>query len=346
MIGSSLDGIDVIDCTLSIGHQNAYHIHSYREFPLSQEIKEGIRSYEELDTGALSDLGLLIAREVGGYIEEEYGSIISQIDIIGFHGITLIHLPSKNISLQLGCGQTLASVIGKPVVTNFRNEDLEAGGVGTPMAPLVESYFFPEFEYFLNLGGIANISIHNSIDISAFDVCPFNQALNYFSLKESLPFDKSGQLAESGKVDDFLLRRLSSITFFHKKPPKSLDNNWIKERFIPFVERFKLTNRDTLATLISFFANEISKWVKSSELPIDMMVTGGGAKNLFFIDCLKERLKEKNVSLVIPESRIVDGKEALLIALAAVLRKEEKPNFISSVTGAKENVSGGTIFYP
>ena len=346
MIGSSLDGIDVIDCTILLDQQNSYEIHSYREFPLSEGIKKGVRSYKELDSASLSELGKEVANQVGGCIREHFGIILHEVDLIGFHGITLVHLPAQKLSIQLGCGQTLASMTGKPVVANFREEDLIAGGEGTPMAPIVEKYFFPKTKYFLNLGGIANVSIHDSEDISAFDVCPFNQVLNHFSLKESMPFDRSGEMAKSGQVDKYLLGRLSSITYFMKKPPKSLDNNWIKELFIPFIERHNLSNRDALATMTSFFAHEIFNCITDAGIVTDMMVSGGGAKNTYFIECLKTLVKEKNVRIMVPEERIVDGKEALLIILAAVLRKEEKPNFVSSVTGAAESVSGGTIFNP
>ena len=346
MIGSSLDGIDVIDSTIILGQKNIYKIHSYREFPLSEEIKKGVSLYKDLDSVGLSVLGEEIANQIGRYITEHYKGILKDVDLIGFHGITLVHLPAQNLSIQLGCGQTLASMTGKPVVANFREEDIEAGGEGTPMAPIVEKYFFPKTKYFLNLGGIANVSIHDSEDISAFDVCPFNQVLNYFSLKESMPFDRSGEMAKSGQINNYLLGRLSSITYFLRKPPKSLDNNWIKELFIPFIEQHNLSNQDTLATLILFFAQEIFNCVTAEKKATDMMVTGGGAKNTFFIECLKTLVKKKKVRIIVPEERIVDGKEALLIILAAVLRKEEKPNFVSSVTGATKSVSGGTIFNP
>jgi anhydro-N-acetylmuramic acid kinase len=346
MIGSSLDGIDVMDVSINLGSEDNYHIHNYREFPLTESIKKGVLAHKALDQESLVTLGKDLAKLVGKYLLQNFSKGLETIDIIGFHGITLLHLPDQKITIQLGCGQTLASIVDVPVVTNFRNEDLLAGGEGTPMAPIVEKYFFPDIQYFLNLGGIANISIHDEEGIKAFDVCPFNQVLNHFSRKELKAYDDSGHLAQSGQVNEFMLNRLSSVIFFFKSPPKSLDNNWITEHFIPALESYNLSSIDVLATLTEFFALDIAKWIGDSEHLCQMMITGGGAKNTYFIDCLRTKLKAKNVNVIIPNKMIVDGKEALLIALAAVLKQEELPNFVSSVTGANKDVSGGTINYP
>ena len=214
------------------------------------------------------------------------------------------------------------------------------------MAPLVEKYLFDDYKFFLNLGGIANISDHSGDNVIAFDVCPFNQVLNHYASKKGILYDVDGLLAQSGTPDSGLFSFLGSLDYFNQMPPKSLDNNWIREVFMPSIDDFDLSLEDILSTMVSFFAKAINDCVDLQPLNQKVMVTGGGAFNRFFINQLTEQLKSKNLEVNVPDDLIVQFKEALLIALASVFRMEGKPNFISTVTGASKDVCGGIIYHP
>ena len=74
-----------------------------------------------------------------------------------------------------------------------------------------------------------------------------------------------------------------------------------------------------------------------------MLISGGGAHNTFLIKALQLETKHQ---LIIPDSVIVDFKEALIFGFMGVLRNLEKTNCLASVTGAKTDSSSGNIFIP
>ena len=74
-----------------------------------------------------------------------------------------------------------------------------------------------------------------------------------------------------------------------------------------------------------------------------MLVTGGGAKNKFLIDRISALSKHE---IIIPDTLIVDYKEALIFAFLAALKMEGKINVLSSVTGASSDSSSGKIWMP
>ena len=55
---------------------------------------------------------------------------MSEIDVVGFHGQTVLHRPEAGLTVQIGDGEALARALGKPVVYDFRAADVGAGGQG------------------------------------------------------------------------------------------------------------------------------------------------------------------------------------------------------------------------
>jgi len=72
-----------------------------------------------------------------------------------------------------------------------------------------------------------------------------------------------------------------------------------------------------------------------------VLVTGGGAKNRFLINLIKEKTETK---IIIPDEQLVDFKEALVFAFLGYLRVYEEDNCLQSVTGAIKNSCCGAIF--
>jgi len=266
---------------------------------------------------------------------------------VGIHGHTIIHSPEHCRSWQLLNGALVAERINETVISDFRMQDICMGGQGTPMAVIADRDLFPGYKYYLNLGGIANVSIRNNDEWTAYDICPCNQLLDHIAQQVGQDYDMGGKLAASGKPIKALLEKLNSNPFLQKAPPKSLDNGYsrtiIAENSALFNEH---STPDILRTLVDYIVHNIAAQVAVGDESVSMFVTGGGTFNSFLIEQLNEKLKKQFVSLHVPEENIIHYKEAILIAYAAQLSILNKPNFIPTATGASAAASGGSIFFP
>jgi anhydro-N-acetylmuramic acid kinase len=291
--------------------------------------------------------------EFGRYLGEEINTFINEsslnIDFIASHGHTLYHDPTNHFSLQVGDGASISSVTGLPVISDFRNGDMALGGQGAPLAPLADQYLLPLNDFFLNIGGIANVTFINKEDRIAFDICPANQLLNHVANQLGLAYDDKGQLAKSGSVNNKLLVALSSNDYYQTAPPKSLDNNWINENVIPLFKLSEVSKEDQLCTAVHFICKEIAKQVATlsdSQKPTSLIACGGGAKNDFLMEQLKIELEVLDINITINNAaeELIDFKEAALIALMGAFRILGKKNIYSSVTGASIDNCGGAIY--
>ena len=123
-----------------------------------------------------------------------------------------------------------------PVVNDFRSLDVAMGGQGAPLVPIGDKLLFGEFDFCLNLGGIANISYDQGDRRVAFDICPVNQVLNHLSQRMGRSYDEGGKLASKGKVDQPLLNKLNQLEYYSQKAPKSLGREWVEEEVFPIVD--------------------------------------------------------------------------------------------------------------
>jgi len=349
MSGSSLDGVDVVSCTFYYEGTSLkeWSLDKSQFFELNQLLKTRISNFKTLDPIGIKKLDLDLGKFFGQCIKEHAKGNLISTDVVGVHGQTIYHLPKEKLTCQLGNGMALHTELQVPIVCDFRTKDILAGGVGTPMAPLADENLFSGHDFYLNLGGIANISFKNEKEEwIAYDVCPFNQFTNHYAAKLDLPFDKDGKLGGIGVSKDPMVQQLLSYPYFSMKPPKSLDNNWIVESFIPNAEKLGYSEKDALSSFYNFAVTAVCSTINTipKEGKRSMLVTGGGAYNGYFIELLGEKLASKGVNVVIPTKDIIDYKEALLIALAASFKCIGKPNFYSSVTGARESVCGGVLY--
>lgn len=349
MSGSSLDGVDVVTCTFTYTDDliQDWSIDKKSCFSLPKEFVQRIISYKELDAMELRVLDIELGSFFADCIIKHAKDDLRNIQAAGVHGQTIYHLPEKQLTCQLGNGVVMQSKLQIPLVSDFRTKDIVSGGVGTPMAPLADDHLFPSYDFYLNLGGIANLSYQDAKNNwIAYDISPFNQYSNYFAAKAGLAFDTDGTLGSKGVVQQDLVEKMLSYPYFSIEAPKSLDNNWIVEEFIPSAETMGYAIEDSLASFYVFVSKCILASVKGLKegKRTRMFVTGGGAYNVFFIELLRDFLQEDNIELVLPEKEIIDYKEAILIALATSFKLIGKPNFYSSVTGAKESVCGGVLF--
>ncbi|MEQ9305033.1 MAG: anhydro-N-acetylmuramic acid kinase [Marinoscillum sp.] len=334
MSGSSLDGLDICACKFSLTNHWKYKIVKTETVTIPPDLKEQLRKSEYLDSkglGSLDDLfGRWIAATLDGWLIRENFTP----ELIGLHGHTVFHDPSKEVSIQIGNGKLVAETLGVSVVDNFRIKDILNGGQGAPLVPVGEHFLFSGNQGFINLGGIANISLHQD-QITAWDIAPCNQVLNHFAEKCGLTYDKGGLLAQQGRVELSWLKYLNGLDYFRQEPPKSLSNQWTKK----VLNNHPEDPKDALATYCDFLSSEI---VKSLQPPMKVMVTGGGAFNRLLIDQIRMKASE-SCEIIIPDTQLLEFKEALIFGFLALLRKLNMVNVFASVTGAQQDTVSGDL---
>ena len=136
--------------------------------------------------------------------------------VVAVHGHTVFHIPNKGVSLQLGHGAAIADVTGIPTVTDLRSADLMAGGQGAPFAPLADRDLFPGFDYYLNLGGIVNITAITDSGMYAADIGPGNQLLDGLARVRGHDYDEKGNLASKGMSNASFMARMDHLTPGHQ----------------------------------------------------------------------------------------------------------------------------------
>lgn len=350
MSGSSLDGLDLCyaQFTEKAGEWT-YSIEAAQCIPYPPEWQEKLknaillptREYLKLHTG----FGNYLADQVLHFIQRNQLSF--KVQLISSHGHTVFHDPTMGYTAQIGDGAILAARTGIPVVSDLRSVDVALGGQGAPIVPLGERLLFPEYSSFLNLGGIANISWHNPTgSIHAFDLTAANQVLNYWAQKAGFDYDADGKIAATGNICTDLLESLNSLSYFHQSAPKSLDNSFSKEYIIPIMEKSKVSIPDALATYQVHLAVQLADYLKT--LPAadsqKILVTGGGAYNQNLIQVLQKYSAPLNWHLIVPDSALIEFKEALIMGLLGILRWREEPTVLHSVTGASRNSVGGALW--
>jgi anhydro-N-acetylmuramic acid kinase len=353
MSGSSLDGLDIVYAHFEeAAGKWSFEIRETACVAYSPVLKGELagsaglsaRDYLLLHTG----FGRFLGEKVNEFIEEK--GLAYQVQLIASHGHTSFHIPEKRMTAQLGDGAAIAAVTGIHTITDFRSSDIALGGQGAPVVPIGEKLLFADYDLFLNIGGIANISLRQP-EPMGFDVCPANRVLNLLAGDTEKGYDEDGQLASTGIVDEALLGGLNQFDYYHKSFPKSLSNEFGLKEIYPFVLEAGLSRQDALRTYV---AHIVSRVLEAAEQLIGttgkeggalrMLVTGGGAHNLFLTGQLKTALDAIGVEVIVPAAELTDYKEALVIALMGALRWREEENVLSSVTGSGRNSINGAIW--
>ena len=343
MSGSSLDGLDIAYCEFSFDGKNwTFKIHQSETFAYDEEwlllLKQLPEQSKEEIEWANIEFGELTASLVNDFIEE-YNL---KPDLIASHGHTILHEPDKGYTVQIGDGQTIATKTGIRTICDFRSKDVSLGGQGAPLVPIGDKYLFGDFEFCLNIGGIANISFEEDGGMRAFDICGANQLLNHLSLQAGKPCDENGSMAQMGKMNRELFDLLNSNIYFEKPLPKSLSNQYVQDEFIELLDNYNCPLEDKLFTSVKHIAFQVSKAVEKSQKG-RMLISGGGTHNVFLVNALK---RETGHDVIIPDAKLINFKEALIFAFMGVLRTLDMDNCLASVTGAGRDSSGGVVFLP
>lgn len=344
MSGSSIDGLDIcFSIFWQTNQQWKFQIVAATTIEYSTIWKDRLLKAAKLNGRDLA----LLDREYGTHLGELADGFLKkndlEADLISSHGHTIFHQTDKNLSYQIGHGAFIAAATGKKVVSDLRSLDTALGGEGAPLVPVAEKYLFPNSKLFLNIGGIANVSIHTKKEdnLLGFDICIANQALNNLTKKHfGKEYDPEGSIAKSGNIVSSLLNKLAGIEFYQQAPPKSLGREFFENSIMPLIEDSSLDPKNILCTFTNHIANEIESAIQKVSSEKSILISGGGAHNLF----LMELLKQKGFQAIETSIEIIDNKEALSFAFLGLLRYLEIDNVHRSVTGASRNNCGGSIY--
>lgn len=267
------------------------------------------------------------------------------VDVVGFHGQTVLHQPAIGYSRQLFDGAAAASALQMPVIADFRAADLAAGGEGAPLAPVYHRALaagLPLPQVILNLGGIGNLTfIADGTDLIAFDTGPANALLDdWVKASGAGDFDHDGALAAAGSVDHDVLTALLDNHFFDRTPPKSLDRYDIAPTAL--YQHLSLTAG--AATLTAFSAAAVARGLALLPAsPNAIWVCGGGRLNPVLMTAIADATGIPTESV---DALGWDGDllEAELFAFLALRHLEQLPLSYPSTTGVSVASLGGTYF--
>ena len=364
MSGTSMDGIDVALIETdgeTVTRFGPSALHSYQEHEVAilrravdaapalrdRTERPGVIAEAETVSTALHASAVNTFLTVNGI---DRGSI----DVIGYHGQTVLHRPSEKLTVQLGDGTALARETGIPVVYDFRAADVAAGGQGAPLVPvlhraLVRTLDRPHPIVVLNLGGVANITfIDGETDPIACDTGPANALLDDFMRSRSgAAHDVDGRAAANGRVDTAAIDRLLKHPFFEQRCPKSLDRNDFREWVATHAGLAEKSVEDGAATLTMLTAATVARVVEVlPHPPRTWIAAGGGARNPTLVRMLKDRLAGARVETADQAGWSVDALEAQAFAVLAVRSLKGLPLTFPTTTGAPMPMQGGVLARP
>ncbi len=351
MSGSSLDGLDIAYTQLTeVSGKWSYEILEAEciTYPpvLANELKKAatlsVPEYLRLHTS----YGHYLGEQVNHFIKKY--NLQHKVHFIASHGHTTWHEPAARTTAQIGDGAAIAGWTLLPVISDLRNMDVALGGQGAPIVPVADKLLFADYDFCLNIGGIANVTVNGEQPL-AFDICPANQLLNHFALRLEKEYDDKGAIARTGNNDEVVLGKINQVSFYERESPKSLHNGFVSEEVLPHFETLENGN-DALHTATRHIATQIARAIRPYRNPLQaqrMLVTGGGAFNDFLMEMLQEELnKDGDFELVLPDEQTIKHKEAIAMALIGTLRWREEINTLHSVTGAHLSSVGGAMWLP
>jgi len=344
MSGTSLDGLDIAACRFE-GDQNGfrYQLLAAETFAYTELFKKRLGNLMQASALDFVKTDAEFGYLIGSYVKEFVIKYQVKPDFVASHGHTIFHQPQNGFTTQIGNGSCIAATSGLPVIYDFRMLDVAMGGQGAPLVPIGDKLLFASYSHCLNLGGIANISFddHRGQRL-AYDICPVNIVLNTLVSAIGLEYDNGGALAASGKTNQDLLEQLELLDFYIQKGPKSMGREWIDREVLPLVLQSTLSLEDKLNT----FCHHIGKRI-AAEIGVGkdqkILITGGGAFNSYLVECIRKYTKGLSEVVVPEDAGVISFKEAIIFAFLGYRRLLGLPNCLASVTGAKKDVSGGTV---
>ena len=360
MSGTSMDGIDLAVVTGDGEGEVARGPSLFVPYPaaLRRRIEAGLETAKQIgdrrerpgDLAALErELTLKHAEAVSAF-RRRHPEVA--VDLIGFHGQTVLHRPLAALTVQIGDGGLLADETGLPVVHDMRANDMVHGGQGAPLVPayhaaLARSLDIGSFPVcFVNIGGISNVTfVPADGDPVAFDSGPGNALIDRWVAGEGgVPFDADGVIASEGGVVRAVVDRYLENPFFAKTGPKSLDR---LDFTLEHVAGLDLA--DGARTLAADSAEAVLAAARNMPArPRLWIVCGGGRKNPHIVSDLREGAARDGADVWLAEDAGFDGDamEAEAWAYLAIRSVRGLPLTFPGTTGCREPVTGGVLVSP
>ncbi len=343
MSGTSLDGVDA--AVVRTDGQRVEDRGPALTVPYDEDLRLRLRGLlgSEGNTAVSREMTLIHAQVVHRLLAEN-GMVAADIDLMGFHGHTVLHRPDRGLTRQIGDGALLARQTGIPVIADFRGRDVAAGGEGAPLAPLYHAALARGLEKplaVLNLGGVANLTwIGHGDRIMAFDTGPGNALIDDWTRRTTgAAFDEKGRLAARGRADAAKLAALLDHPYFGRQPPKSLDRGDFHGGPVE-----GMSPADGAATLTLFTAAAVARARDFlPQAPARWLVCGGGRHNRALMAALAD-------ALAVPVEPVEtvgwrgDFLEAEAFAFLAARSLRGLPLSLPETTGVARPTTGGTLY--
>lgn len=360
MSGTSLDGVDIALIETDGERVKALGPTGYRPYSdaeravLRQALAEGASLTDRnVRPGCLATAEALVTdahvATVEAFLDAEH---ITRgiVDIVGFHGQTVLHKPAARLTVQLGDGVALARRLKLPVAFDFRAADVIGGGQGAPLVPVFHQAMArdlarPHPIAVLNIGGVANVTYVDGGDPVACDTGPGNALIDDFMrARTGAPYDNHGDVAATGTPDQAFIDRVLADNFFGLKPPKSLDRNAFAFGNIGLPDYSVPSGAATLSALTVQSVARIIAHLPS--VPKAWIVAGGGARNKTLMKMLAERLAPATVETADDAGWSADALEAQAFAYLAARTLKGLPITFPQTTGISAPMRGGIIVRP
>jgi anhydro-N-acetylmuramic acid kinase len=385
--GTSVDGIDAAmidvagtgyDLTLTFLHGLTYPYPEALRQQILQVCAGGTISLQELSylDDAIAHAFAMAARQLMAQVGDA--------DLIASHGQTVFHRPAVasrpvakpdtsdqpdyqlGYSVQLGRGATIAQQLGIPVISDFRQADIAAGGQGAPLVPIVDLCLLSspyEKRCVQNIGGIGNVAFLPPWDrqtspppnILGWDTGPGNSLLDIAvtSLSQGrLTYDENGAWAAQGTPCQSLVAAWLEDDYFTQPPPKSTGRELFGWQFFQQCQQMAtqqgISEADLLATLTEFTAASIADAYQRflPSMPDQVLVCGGGSHNPFLMQRLQNHLGSIPVTTTDTHGVSATFKEAIAFAVLGFWRWHDFPGNLPTVTGARTRVPLGEVTVP
>jgi len=380
MSGTSADGINVALVRLTErgrGQECPRHtLLAHEEYPFPAPVRRAILAMMNAELAHVADLARL-----NFLLGELYAEAVAKtarkhrvkLDLVGCHGQTLYHqgVPERflgrklAVTWQTGEGAVIAARLGVPVVSDFRPADIAAGGKGAPLVPFLDYLLYRDRRVnriAQNIGGIANLTAipagASLRQVVAFDTGPGNMVID--AVMEELfgkRYDRDGKIGASGRVLDGVIAQLVRAHFFRQKPPRTAGREDFGREYVGrFIQLCRGASKpDVVATATALTARSIAGAIQRFVLPrfgarrrdLEMIVSGGGAKNPTLMTMLREEIADSGIELHFSDEfgLPAEAKEAVAFALLAHETWHRRPSNVPSATGAKRAAILGKISY-
>ncbi len=371
MSGTSLDGIDVALVEIvGEGFSQKVRPIAFRQSPYPGDVAQALLAISNADThtGRIGQLNFLLGELYGEAVVDackREGIPLERLELVGSHGQTIYHQAAPAevcgrriaCTLQIGEPALIAEKTRTPVVADFRPADMAAGGQGAPLVPYVDYLLYRDAHInraALNIGGIANITAipagAGSRAVTAFDTGPGNMVIDALATQFSggrMRFDRDGEMARRGRVDEDLLAELLDAPYYRKPPPKSAGREQYGAGFAADLLRRGIAPDSLTATATALTARAILLGIErfvQPNMPLEqLIVSGGGWHNPEIMRQIQEGLPHTEI---LPSNAFgidSDAKEAIAFAVLAYESFHNRPANLPSATGASRPVVLGKL---